>query len=484
MNYIGLDIHKKSTQACVMNDKGKVLMNVRFLSDSKEINEFLDKITPLGAVSVVMEATGFCMYIYDIIEAAGHDVKVAHPSKIKALTADRAKTDKNDAEMLAELLRLNAIPESYIPPKELRELRELTRFRQSLVWNSASIKNQIHAILAMRGIKVPPNLRSPFSKKHVRWLRSLDIVQLGDLLDMMELVLKRARYPLRRSRYANRLYTDHQHVVLLALRQHFRKSYRDFCEEIEVCTLLLDELGLRRVPHWTTLHKFSRRANTRRLERLLLAYLDEARVRVLHLAVDSTGFSPTSASTYYVRTLKRREGKPGRPRNRREMSHYLKQTVAAETRKQLIVAVKFRRGPANDSPDFIWTLKKVLPAERPVKIVRADKGYDAESNHQYAQEVLGARTVIPVRAASRPKVKMRGKRRRKMAKEWDDEEYHPRVKVETVFSVEKRVSGSHVLARVPSQQHKELIFRAFSYNSRRLESLFLLFIEDFYKAPY
>jgi len=188
MNYIGLDIHKKSTQACVMNDKGKVLMNVRFLSDSKEINEFLDKITPLGAVSVVMEATGFCMYIYDIIEAAGHDVKVAHPSKIKALTADRAKTDKNDAEMLAELLRLNAIPESYIPPKELRELRELTRFRQSLVWNSASIKNQIHAILAMRGIKVPPNLRSPFSKKHVRWLRSLDIVQLGDLLDMMELV--------------------------------------------------------------------------------------------------------------------------------------------------------------------------------------------------------------------------------------------------------------------------------------------------------
>jgi len=188
MNYIGLDIHKKSTQACVMNDKGKVLMNVRFLSDSKEINEFLDKIKPLGAASVVMEATGFCMYIYDIIEARGHDVKVAHPLKVKALTAGRAKTDKNDAEMLAELLRLNAIPESYIPPKELRELRELTRFRQSLVWNSGAIKNQIHAILAMRGIKAPPTLRSSFSKKHVRWLRSLDIVQVGDLLDMMELV--------------------------------------------------------------------------------------------------------------------------------------------------------------------------------------------------------------------------------------------------------------------------------------------------------
>ena len=59
-------------------------------------------------------------------------------------------------------------------------------------------------------------------------------------------VLKRARYPLRRSRYANNLHTDHQHVILLALCQHFRKSYRDFCEIVEVCTLLLAELGLRR----------------------------------------------------------------------------------------------------------------------------------------------------------------------------------------------------------------------------------------------
>jgi len=99
-------------------------------------------------------------------------------------------------------------------------------------------------------------------------------------------VLKRSRYPLRNSRFANHLYTDHQHVVLLALRQHFRKSYRDFCEILEVCDSLLEELGLRRVPHWTTLHKFSKRAETRRLERLLLAYLEEARVRVLYLAVE------------------------------------------------------------------------------------------------------------------------------------------------------------------------------------------------------
>ena len=56
----------------------------------------------------------------------------------------------------------------------------------------------------------------------------------------------------------------------------------------------------------------------------------------------------------------------------------MKRTVAAEARKQLIVAVEFRRGPANDSPDFVWTLNKVRPAEPAIKLVVADKGYDAE----------------------------------------------------------------------------------------------------------
>jgi hypothetical protein len=90
----------------------------------------------------------------------------------------------------------------------------------------------------------------------------------------------------------------------------------------------------------------------------------------------------------------------------------MKQTVAVETRKQLIVAVKFRRGPANDSPDFVWTLKKVRLAELPVKLVVADKGYDAESNHEYAQDVLNARTATPLRTASRSKIKMRRRCRR------------------------------------------------------------------------
>jgi hypothetical protein len=89
--------------------------------------------------------------------------------------------------------------------------------------------------------------------------------------------------------------------------------------------------------------------------------------------------------------------------------------------------------------------------------------------------------MIPVRYRG-PGIRVGGRYRRRNLRDFDEDAYHQRAKVETVFSVEKRKMGSHVLARVPSQQHKELIFRAFSYNSGRMETLFLLFIEDFYKA--
>ena len=192
MNYIGLDIHKKNTQACMKNETGKVLLTGRFPSRPKDLNIFIEKVEEAGGpASFVIESTGFCIPIYDVIASRGHQIKVAHPLKVKALTAGRAKTDKNDAEMLAELLRLNAIPESYIPPAELRGLREQTRFRQSLVRNSTEIKNEIHAFLASRGIETPSEHRSPFSKKHQEWLRSLHLSQIDDLLDILDTLRKK-----------------------------------------------------------------------------------------------------------------------------------------------------------------------------------------------------------------------------------------------------------------------------------------------------
>jgi transposase len=118
------------------NEAGKVLLTGHFLSRPKDLNAFIDKVEEAGpSASFVIESTGFCIPIYDVVAGRGHQIKVAHPLKVKALAAGRAKTYKNDAEMLVELLRLDTISESYIPVAGLRELRELTQFRQSMIKN-------------------------------------------------------------------------------------------------------------------------------------------------------------------------------------------------------------------------------------------------------------------------------------------------------------------------------------------------------------
>jgi transposase len=276
--------------------------------------------------------------------------------------------------------------------------------------------------------------------------------KLVRIVRRMMRILRKARYPHRRSKFSNDLYSDRQHIMMLVLRQHFAVSYRDFCEVVGVCTLLNEELKLRSVPHWTTLQKFSSRTETRGLE-------------CLDLAVDSTGFSPTSASEYYVRTIEARRG--------HMVKHCLKQTVAVETRKQLIAAVKFRLGPTADSPDFIPVLKKASIARQSIRIAVADKGYDAERNHEFVQVVLGARTAIPVSAASRPGLRILGRRRRMQTRRFDSIAYNQRAKIETVHSSVKRTMGSHVLARRVGERHKELVLRCLAHNVRRIETLFL-----------
>lgn len=121
--------------------------------------------------------------------------------------------------------------------------------------------------------------------------------------------LVRLAFPLYRSERSNHLYTQHQHLVLLVLRQWMGKSYREFCEWMGVCTSVLKVLGLSAMPHFTTLHKFSGRLDEELLDRLLGSYAEQ--LDDVQLAVDSTGFSCTSASHYFVEVLKRSKEKGG-----------------------------------------------------------------------------------------------------------------------------------------------------------------------------
>lgn len=153
MKYVGLDVHKEFIYASTVDDRGKILNERKFMNSVGALSYFLenqDKETEF-----VLEACGMYEPVYDRIEEQGFSVKVAHPLKTKAIASARIKTDSIDAKVLADLLRADLVAESYVPSKEVRELRSLVRRRTSLVKQRSHLKHQTHSILLKNGVNAP-----------------------------------------------------------------------------------------------------------------------------------------------------------------------------------------------------------------------------------------------------------------------------------------------------------------------------------------
>lgn len=94
-----------------------------------------------------MEATIFTGWVYDFLKPHALELKVAHPEMLKAITAAKKKNDRDDAEKIADLLRVNLLPECYMAPVELRELRRVLRYRNMIVRTAVKMKNKISGLL-------------------------------------------------------------------------------------------------------------------------------------------------------------------------------------------------------------------------------------------------------------------------------------------------------------------------------------------------
>ena len=104
---------------------------------------------------------------------------LAHPSRLRAITEARAKTDKLDAALLAKLLRADLIPKSYIPPRSYAQLRELTRAWNRLSRHETQAKNELHALFGEVNMEIP--FLSPFSQKSRQWMIQADIGPIANL---------------------------------------------------------------------------------------------------------------------------------------------------------------------------------------------------------------------------------------------------------------------------------------------------------------
>lgn len=176
MNFIGMDIHKQFTVAVAKDRDGNKLSEEKFDNSKENFRAYLNKF-PRETTKILMESTCVWEYIFELIEELGYSAKLSNPVKTKAIACARIKTDSVDASTLADLLRANLVAESYIPPKHIRQLREITRERTTFVKQTTQLKNKIHAILIKRGIKLP---YATLCKSSLEWL--LDKVELEDVL--------------------------------------------------------------------------------------------------------------------------------------------------------------------------------------------------------------------------------------------------------------------------------------------------------------
>ncbi|MGC8605565.1 MAG: IS110 family transposase [Desulfomonilaceae bacterium] len=147
----GLDIHKKLVVGCSITPEGKEIKT--FGTTTKEIFALLDWVTAKGCTHVAMESTGvYWKPIYNLLEQADITPLVVNAAHIKAVPG--RKTDVKDAEWIADLLRHGLLQGSYIPDRPQRELRELVRYRRSLVGERSREVQRIQKVLEGANIKL------------------------------------------------------------------------------------------------------------------------------------------------------------------------------------------------------------------------------------------------------------------------------------------------------------------------------------------
>ena len=115
--YAALDLGQKNIQAVLKNKDGKIIKENKIQRNTTRILEFLENTKKDVNIDIVMESGYNYQYLYDFLQDEGYNVKVAHPLMVKAIAYAKVKTDKVDARILADLLRMDMIPECYIPNK-------------------------------------------------------------------------------------------------------------------------------------------------------------------------------------------------------------------------------------------------------------------------------------------------------------------------------------------------------------------------------
>ena len=153
LRYIGLDVHKHYITVGGMNAQQEIVLRARDVEMERFKTWAESNLRKTD--EVVLEATTNTWDVYDSIAPLVKRVVVAHPAEVKQIANARVKTDNQDVLRLIRLLIADIVPEVWVPPVEVRQLRALISYRWRLVKMSTAIQNRMHSLLHRHNIKAP-----------------------------------------------------------------------------------------------------------------------------------------------------------------------------------------------------------------------------------------------------------------------------------------------------------------------------------------
>jgi len=234
----GLDVHKKSVVACILltEPNGSLHRQVRsFGTTTEDLLTLSDWLDELRVTHIALESTGvYWRPVFNLLEAEARTIVLVNPQHMKAVPG--RKTDVKDSEWLADLLRHGLVRASFIPPAPIRELRELTRYRKTLVRERGQETQRIQKLLESANIKlsaVASNILGASGRDILQAIRDGQ----DDPHALAELARGklRAKLPALRQALAGRVQPHHRVLLgeLLAHITYLDESIARLQEEIE-----------------------------------------------------------------------------------------------------------------------------------------------------------------------------------------------------------------------------------------------------------
>jgi transposase len=278
--------------------------------------------------------------------------------------------------------------------------------------------------------------------------------------------------------FSPKKFTQPQLFACLVLKTLWKCDFRTAQFRLEESDKIVQTLGLKTVPHFSTMHKASLRLlsqqNINQMLKEIIKTVIGQQAIIDIAALDATGLQSGHISPHYynirVKALKKRKWS--------RFTRWPKMAAIVDTTNHIILAIHPTRGPGRDASHFKDILG-LLPDNIDIRHLLADAGYDSEANHIFSREQKGIKTTIPATIGIKTDRPPRGKYRREMKEHFDKENYGQRWQVETVFSMIKRNLGYALAGRSQQTQNNQMLLMAITHNLM----IFLLIVKElFYRA--